>query len=48
MREHLDWLADDVERAGGEAVVWVATPSTKAEQRRLERRHAERLAEVAR
>ena len=46
-REQLDWLASDVENAGGEAIVWLATPSTKAEQRLLERRHADRLAEVA-
>lgn len=47
-REQFDWLANDVEEAGGEAIVWLAEPSTKAEQRLLERRHAERLAEVAR
>ena len=47
-REQFDWLANDVEEAGGEAIVWVAEPSTKAEQRRLERQHADRLAEVAR
>ena len=47
-REHMDWLAADVEEAGGEAIVWVADPSTKAEERLLRRRHAERLAEVKR
>lgn len=46
-REQFDWLANDVEEAGGEAIVWVAEPSTKAEQRLLERRHAERLAEAS-
>jgi hypothetical protein len=46
-REHFDWLASDVEEAGGEAIVWIAQPSTKAEQRLLARRHAERAAEVA-
>lgn len=46
-REQMDWLANDVEEAGGDAIVWVATPSTKAEQRLLERRHRERLAEVS-
>jgi hypothetical protein len=45
-REHFDWLAAEVEDAGGEAIVWEATPSTKAEQRLLERRHTERLAEA--
>ena len=46
-REQSDWLANDIEEAGGEAIVWLAEPSTKAEQRLLERRHADRLAEVA-
>ena len=46
-REQFDWIAADVEEAGGEAIVWLATPSTKAEQRILERRRSERLAEVA-
>jgi hypothetical protein len=45
-REQFDWLANDIEDAGGEAIVWIAAPSTKAEQRRLERRHAERLEEI--
>jgi hypothetical protein len=45
-REHMDWLAAEIEEAGGEAVVWIAEPSTKAEQRLLERRHSERLNEV--
>ena len=47
-REHMDWLAADVEEAGGEAIVWVADPSTKAEERLLRRRHQERLAEATR
>lgn len=47
-REHMDWLASEIEEAGGEAVVWIAQPSTKAEQRLLERRHTERLDEVSR
>ncbi len=46
-REHVDWIAADVEDAGGEAIVWLATPSTKAEQRLLERRRRERLTEIA-
>jgi hypothetical protein len=45
-REQIDWIAADIEEAGGEAIVWLATPSTKAEQRHLERRRRERLAEV--
>jgi hypothetical protein len=47
-REHMDWLAADVEEAGGEAIVWVADPSTKAEEKLLRRRHQERLAEAKR
>lgn len=46
-REAFDWLANEIEEAGGEAIVWLAEPSTKAEQRLLERRHADRLSEVA-
>jgi hypothetical protein len=42
----MDWLAADIEESGGEAIVWIAEPSTKAEQRLLERRRDERLAEV--
>jgi hypothetical protein len=45
-REQVDWIAADIEEAGGEAIIWLATPSTKAEQRLLERRHKERLAEI--
>ena len=46
-REQIDWIAADIEEAGGEAIVWLATPSTKAEERLLERRRRERLAELA-
>jgi hypothetical protein len=45
-REQFDWLASEVEDAGGEAIVWLAEPSTKAEARLLERRRRERLAEL--
>jgi hypothetical protein len=37
-REQFEWLADDVEQRGGEAVVWVAQPASRREQRSLERR----------
>ena len=47
-REQFDWIASEVEDAGGEAIVWLATPSTKAEQRLLERRRRERIAETVR
>jgi hypothetical protein len=46
-REQFDWLATDVEEAGGEAIVWVAEPSTRAEQRLLQRRHAERIEQLS-
>jgi hypothetical protein len=45
-REQFDWIAAEVEDAGGEAIVWLAEPSTKAEARLLERRRRERLAEL--
>ena len=47
-REHMEWLAAEIEEAGGEAVVWLAEPSSRAEQRLLERRHSERQEEVRR
>lgn len=34
-REQLEWLADEVEEAGGSAIVWIARPSTAAEGRSL-------------
>jgi hypothetical protein len=34
-REQLEWLADDVVQAGGEATIWLAEPTTAAEHRRL-------------
>jgi hypothetical protein len=37
-REQFDWIADDVQAAGGEADVWVAEPTTAAQQRSLETR----------
>jgi hypothetical protein len=54
-REQLEWLADEVEDAGGSATVWIAQPGTAAEGRALAermRRNAEadyqRVAEAAR
>jgi hypothetical protein len=38
-REQLEWLADEVEDAGGSATIWIARPGTAAEGRAL----AERL-----
>jgi hypothetical protein len=34
-REQLEWLAEDVVQAGGEATIWLAEPATAAEHRRL-------------
>lgn len=34
-REQLEWVADDVERAGGSAVLWIARPSSIDQERRL-------------
>jgi hypothetical protein len=34
-REQLEWLADDVVQAGGEATVWLARPGTAAQERAL-------------
>ena len=37
-REQLEWLADEVVDAGGTATIWLARPSTAAENRALEQR----------
>jgi hypothetical protein len=34
-REQLEWLADEVVEAGGEASVWLARPGTAAQERAL-------------
>ncbi|MHA6781030.1 Chromate resistance protein ChrB [Pseudonocardia saturnea] len=34
-REQLEWVADDVERAGGTAVLWIARPGSADQERRL-------------
>jgi len=34
-REQLEWVAEDVTDAGGSAVVWLARPTTPAQERRL-------------
>src|SRR5436190_1117871 len=43
-REQLDWLADEVVEAGGEAWVWVARAGTEAQQRGLTNRMAATVA----
>ena len=48
-REQLEWLADDVIRAGGEASVWLAQPGSAAHERALAARmQAEASAEYRR
>jgi hypothetical protein len=34
-REQLEWLADEVTEAGGEASIWIAQPVTAAQEREL-------------
>lgn len=34
-REHLDWIADEILAADGTATVWLAQPTSRAEERRL-------------
>jgi hypothetical protein len=43
-REALEWVADDVEAAGGEAHVWVAAPASLAEEHALAARMAAAVA----
>lgn len=34
-REHLEWVAEDVEQAGGTAMLWTAQPESVAHERRI-------------
>lgn len=34
-REHLDWIAEEIQDAGGTAGVWLAHPATRAQERNL-------------
>lgn len=34
-REQLEWLADQVVEAGGEAAIWIAEPATAAQEREI-------------
>jgi hypothetical protein len=43
-REALEWIADDVVAAGGEASVWLAQPASLAQERALAARMAEAVA----
>lgn len=43
-REQLEWLADEVEDAAGEATVWISEPATAAQERALVKRMKEAVA----
>ena len=43
-REQLEWLADEVSDAGGEATIWVTETATAAQERALAGAMAERVA----
>jgi hypothetical protein len=43
-REQLDWLAEEIIEADGEAWTWLGTPGSKAQQRALEARMKEAAA----
>ncbi|MEU1981798.1 Chromate resistance protein ChrB [Nocardia sp. NPDC019395] len=40
-REQLDWLAEEIVEAGGEAMVWLAQPAAVGQERRLARSMAD-------
>jgi hypothetical protein len=42
-REQLEWLAEEVVQAGGEATIWLAQPATDAEHRALAQAMTERV-----
>jgi len=42
-REQLEWLADEVIEAGGEATVWTGRPGSAGDERRLAARMAEAI-----
>lgn len=44
-KEQLEWLADEVLDAGGEATVWMARPGSTADERRLSARMAAAIAQ---
>lgn len=43
MREQLEWLAEDVVEAGGEATIWLSKPATAAQHRALAQAMTERI-----
>jgi hypothetical protein len=44
-REQLEWLAEDVVAAGGEATIWLSEPATAAQHRALAQAMTERVEE---
>jgi hypothetical protein len=42
-REQLEWLAEEVVEAGGEATIWLSEPATAAQHRELEHVMTERI-----
>jgi hypothetical protein len=44
-QEQLEWLADDILEAGGEASVWLGRPGSRAQERALAAKLAARIAE---
>lgn len=44
-REQLEWLADEVIEAGGEASIWLAQPGSVAQERELRQRLADVIAD---
>lgn len=43
-REQLDWIAEDIAEAGGDASVWVAAPTTAAQERAMAREMSQAVA----
>jgi hypothetical protein len=43
-REQLEWLAEEVTEAGGQAAIWLAEPATTAQERELAQRMAAAVA----
>jgi hypothetical protein len=44
-REHLEWIAEEITEAGGEASIWLAQPATAGQERELAQRMAAARAE---
>jgi hypothetical protein len=43
-REQLEWLAEEITEAGGQAAIWLAEPATAAQERALAQRMAAAVA----